>query len=154
MDVSIAMRNDNVMQVQVYAASSARPFSDGLRRPPLHSAAGQAFLATRTHSEARRIIDRAARFRKLPKDRVQELVEDVDAVRERGYARCHSVFFESKWTVAIPLPVSCGSVDLGAVLALTGDTGRLQAREERIVAMMRGHAEILTGKGFASEVRA
>ena len=143
--VYLAQRTDNFMRV----VDSRVGEDDGIDRGlgcllPLDSMTGQAFLASCTEQDTRRIVDHAVLHRHLPKESSSTLIERVRGVRSAG----HAVGTRSSphlWSVSVPLALQPSQRTRTLVLSVTGARERMRAHQDRIIRLVQDGAAALLG---------
>lgn len=134
--VTLAVRQDEHMQVVdvVQPVNSPHAVSKGIRVPLVGSALGGAYLAARTDAEIRQIIDYTDRHRRGG-DRLPAVMEDIRAIRERGFASGGITEPTDHWSLAMALP-TCDA-GIGIVMGFAGPSDRIRPGEAELAELMR-----------------
>ncbi|MCU1640715.1 MAG: IclR family transcriptional regulator [Nocardia sp.] len=122
---------------------------------PLHAAASsRALLAYLPTADARKLLQAYPLDAFTPETptTVDEVIEHLEVVRERGYDICDDELDRGVWAVSAPVFASTGSAAASVTLAAAG--GRIQdpaAREAAVQTVLAAAREMSTELGFAGE---
>jgi DNA-binding IclR family transcriptional regulator len=126
-----------------------RRIPKGLRAPLFGSAAGTAWLSTRSDAEVLQWMRRARR-QLGPNADAELILAGVRRAREQGYAFGGISKDDGVWTMATPLPVSPAGVVL--ILSVAGPAERMNAKREMLAGLVASMvAEHLGGAGASPE---
>lgn len=142
--VTLAVRQDAAMQIVdiIQPVSTLGAAGKGIKVPLIGTSLGGAYLAAQPDPEIQRIIGWLDRHRRGP-DRMASIMDEVTAIRARGYAAGGLGTENGNWSIAIALP-PCDA-DVPIVLGFSGPAERIRPAEAELASLLRRcTAEVLT----------
>lgn len=125
-----------VIALQPGADPTPSNIVEGVNLPVIGTAAGAAFLMTRTHDDLRAIANRTFRTQ-LGRNDIIAIADIVHAFRRRGYASSHrDDVIPGYWAIAMPLPVRVRSGTV--VLGIGGPIERVRENADALATLARG----------------